>query len=378
MNKKTKYQHHNSDTWKVLYVNLEGSMAGAEQSLLLIVRFMPKTIQISAACPSGPLTEKLNSLGIKTYRISSPPRKFNLSAVWLFYLAIVNIQLFVLIFKVRPQIIHANGTKAVLAATLAKVLTPAKLIWHMRDLRCAKWQVKICGCLSSKVIAVSRAVKIRLTKLGVKPKLIEVIYNGIDPDSIKISKKNQSEPVTFANIGQFVPWKKQLIFIEAAEKYLQQGGKANFLLIGDDLFGRDSKYKQQLISRINTSPFAPNIRAIGWQNNLNPLWSKVDCLIHTADAEPFGRVIIEAMAHNITVIAAEVAGPAEIIDNGRTGFLFDPDDIDGLIAAMKTVSENRQLAHKLALNGRRDVISSFTAGKTAEEITRVYKELLAA
>jgi len=373
-----KNSEHAPDIIRVLCVNLEGSVAGAEQSLLLFVRFLSKNIQISAACPSGGLLEKLKSLGIKTYPIPSPPRKFNLTAAWFFYLAVVNIQLFIVVLRARPQIIHANSSKAVLAAALAKALSASKIIWHMRDLRISRLRAKICSCLSSKIIAVSRAVKIRLTELGIKPELIEVIYNGIDKEGLVINEKKKNDSITFANIGQFVPWKKQHLFIEAAERFLQQGCNASFILIGDDLFARDEKYKQRLTNKVRTSPFAQRIKIIGWQDNLEPLWPKIDCLVHTADAEPFGRVLIEAMAHGIPVIAAAGGGPVEIIENGRTGLLFAPDDIEELLAAMKTVFKDGELRQNLAVNGRQHVISNFQACKTAEKIAGVYKELTAA
>ena len=373
-----KYREHNPDIIRVLCVNLEGSIAGAEQSFLLFVRFVPKTIQISVACPKGVLTEKLRNLGVRTYQIPSPPRKFNLPVIWLFYLAIVNIRLFLIVLKTRPQIIHANSTKAVLAVVLARVFAGSKLIWHMRDLRCSRLLAKICSCLSSKVIAVSRVVKNRLIGLGVNSELIEIIYNGIAADDIETRGKNQSGSVTFANIGQFVPWKKQFLFIEAAERFLQEDCNTGFILIGDDIFARDGRCKQELINRVRTSSFAQNIKIIGWQDNLDSFWPKIDCLVHTADTEPFGRVIIEAMAHGVPVIATAGGGPAEIITNGSTGLLFDPDDLEGLIWAMKTISQDKELAHNLAANGREHIVSNFQARKTAERIANVYEELMAA
>jgi glycosyltransferase involved in cell wall biosynthesis len=365
---------------KVLCVNLEGSISGAEQSLLLLVRFAPKSIQISAACPTGTLAERLRSLGVRTCKISAPPRKSNHLFIWFFYLAIVNLQLILIVFKVKPQIIHANNTKAVLAVVLAKTMTGKKLIWHMRDLRCSRLLARICRCLSAKVIVVSRTVKDKLIGLGVKAEFVEVIYNGIATDDLpaEIRESNASSIITFANIGQFVPWKKQLLFIEAAERFLTEGNKAGFILIGDDIFGRDSKYKKHLVDKIKASPFASNIKNIGWQDNMDSYWLQIDCLIHTADTEPFGRVIIEAMAYGVSVIAAAGCGPAEIIDNGKTALLFAPDDIEELFRAMKTISEDRELAHNLVRNAKDHIVSNFQASKTAEKISKVYEKLMVA
>ncbi|MHC5060704.1 MAG: glycosyltransferase family 4 protein [Planctomycetota bacterium] len=371
---------HNPAAIRVLCVNLEGSIAGAEQSLLLLIRFVPKSIQIFAACPAGVLAGKLSGLGVRTCNISAPPRKSNHLFIWLFYLAFVNLQLILIVFKTRPHIIHANNTKAVLATILPKVFAGSKLIWHMRDLRCSRLLAGICRCLSSKVIAVSKAVKEKLVGLGVKAKHIEVIYNGIATDDIpaEITKKDQSSSVIFANIGQFVPWKKQFLFIEAAERFLQDGSNAQFILIGDDIFARDGRHKKELINRARASPFAQNIKIIGWHDNLVSYWEQIDCLVHTADTEPFGRVIIEAMAHGVPVIAAADNGPAEIIADGKTGLLFAPDEIEELLGAMKRIYEDRELAHNLAVNARKHVICRFQAKHTAERIANVYEELIAA
>ncbi len=365
---------------RVLCVNLEGSISGAEQSFLLLVRLAPKSIQISVACPTGILTNRLRSLGVKTYKVSAPPRKFNHFFVWFFYLALVNLQLILIVFKAKPQIIHANSTKAVLGAILPRVFVGSKLIWHARDLKCSTCLAMLCGGVSSKVISVSKTVKDKLIGLGVKVELIEVIYNGIVADDIpaEIREKDQSSPITFANIGQFVPWKKQLLFIQAAERFLQDCPKAQFILIGDDIFGRDSRYKKEIINRVKKSPFVSNIKIIGWQDGLSSYWPKVDCLIHTADTEPFGRVIIEAMVHDVPVIAAAGSGPVEIITDKKTGLLFAPDDIEKLLWAMKTISQNRELAHNLAINARQHVVSNFQARKIAERISTVYEELIAA
>ena len=373
-----KYRKHGCGIIRVLYVNLEGSIAGAEQSLLLFVRFVSKTVKISVACPSGGLSEKLINLGVRTYQIFPPPRKFNIPVVQLFYLTAVNIRLLLIVLKARPQIIHANGTKAVLATALARIFVCKKLIWHMRDLRCSRLQAGISYCLSSKIIAVSKAVENKLTELKIKPQLIEVIYNGIDTGSIKPRQKNQNSPFIFANIGQFVPWKKQTTFVKAAEEFLREGSSAGFVLIGDDIFARNGRYKNELVNRVKMSPFSKNIKIISWQDGLDPFWSKIDCLVHTAHAEPFGRVIIEAMSNGVFVIAAADGGPSEIISDGNTGFVFVPDDIDGLIKAMKTVSGDRDLTQTLAENGRKHVISNFRAKRTAEKITKIYDELTAA
>jgi glycosyltransferase involved in cell wall biosynthesis len=66
--------------------------------------------------------------------------------------------------------------------------------------------------------------------------------------------------------------------------------------------------------------------------------------------EPFGRIIIEAYAHGVPVIAADRGGITEIVDHGRTGFLIDPDSPHTLWNAIRSVSQDAQLVAPMRLN----------------------------
>lgn len=150
------------------------------------------------------------------------------------------------------------------------------------------------------------------------------------------------------------------------------------MIIGDDIFGRDAKYKKELLSRVKITTCVDKIKFVGWHEDLEQLWDKVDCLVHTAGTEPFGRVIIEAMSHRIPVIAANSCGPSEIVQNGITGLLFEPGDVKDLISAMQKIAGDTKLAGKLAEAGHRYVASNFKAEDTADKITEIYKKVLTA
>jgi glycosyltransferase involved in cell wall biosynthesis len=175
-----------------------------------------------------------------------------------------------------------------------------------------------------------------------------------------------------------VPWKNQTGFIEAASRLARELPEARFLLVGDDIFGRDSRYKNDLLDRIKNSPIAEKVSFLGWQKQMECVWPKIDCLVHTAEREPFGRVVIEAMAHKVPVIAADRCGPAEIIRNGRTGILFEPGDVEQLTEAMLKIARDRTFAAAIAQGAERQVLSNFTADKTAAGIEQIYARVLAA
>jgi len=372
---------------RVLLVNLQGVIGGAERSLLLIVKHLRSQFLISVACPpASRLSEALASIGIKCHKLPRPPRYSCLSLSYIVYCLRTSFYLTRTILKARPDIIHANSIYAWPASVLAAVATRRKLVLHARDLANFGPLAKFCSRFSKKVIAVSNAVKDALIKQGVNPDKIEVVYNGIDGTCL-LPGENEKTPIAqsasekhsfvFAHVGQLVPWKNHIAFLKAASHAAPFVPTARFVFIGDDISGRDSAYKRHLLSYVENSAIAKRISFLGWQEDMNQVWPKINCLVHTTDREPFGRVIIEAMAHKVPVIAVDACGPSEIIQNGRAGILVSAGDIEELTEAMLKVALDAQLAKKLTAAAYDCVCSDFTADRTATRVRQIYEEVLA-
>jgi glycosyltransferase involved in cell wall biosynthesis len=366
---------------KVLFVNLEGRIGGAETSLLLLLRHLHKYFCISVACPGeSPLASRLSEGKITIVNLPKLPRQRCFQGIA--YFAITIFRMIRIVYRLRPKIIHANNFHAIVICVLPAFITGRKLLWHARDMSRFRLVSRICGFFCERIIAVSNSVKNLLIEQGINPTKIDVVYNGTKVNSISgqkaIKTKLNNGPIRFTNVGQFVPWKKQTLFVEAACLLTRKDVKAEFYIIGDDIFKRDYKYKVKLLNMIRNCAAPEKFTLLGWQGSMEEMWNKVDCLVHTADREPFGRVIIEAMAHKIPVIAVNDGGPREIIQNGETGILVNPDDAEALGEAMLRIAQNKELARRLAESGYERVISDFSAEKTAENIRRIYNEVLAA
>jgi glycosyltransferase involved in cell wall biosynthesis len=100
-------------------------------------------------------------------------------------------------------------------------------------------------------------------------------------------------------------------------------------------------------------------------------------LIHCADSEAFGWVLVEAMAEGVPVIAAKVDGPQEILEDGRAGILVAAGDVAGFAEALRRVVEDRAMAREFAEKGRRRVETLYSARAMAERVADVYRELVA-
>ena len=109
---------------------------------------------------------------------------------------------------------------------------------------------------------------------------------------------------------------------------------------------------------------------------MNQVWPKIDCLVHTAEREPFGRVIVEAMAHNVPVIAIDSCGPGEIINGGETGLLVQAGDVEGLSEAMIKITTDNELRTKLTQAAYLHATLNFTAERAAALIKEINDEVL--
>jgi glycosyltransferase involved in cell wall biosynthesis len=371
---------------RILFVNLEGRTAGAEKSLLLLVKHLKTEFILSAACPTdSPLSDALREIGIDCYVLPAVPRRYR--SVWsLAYWLRTAWRIVRIALKAKADIIHANSFKAAAASCPAAVLTGKKLIMHARDFSRGGFLFRLCSRHCAKIIAVSRAVKDNLAEQGTQADKVEVVYNGVDDTSAAARPPNNTTPggqhidnheFIFAQVGQLAPWKNHTLFLKAAACVAEALPGARFLLVGDDLFGRDSTYRRSLLGQIRNSGIAERVTLTGWQQNMQRVWPRIGCLVHTAEAEPFGRVIIEAMAHKVPVIAADAGGPREIIDGAKTGILVAAGDVEALTEAMLHVAQDRQAAKKLAEAGYQHALSNFTAGKTAAKVAEIYEKVLA-
>jgi glycosyltransferase involved in cell wall biosynthesis len=277
--------------------------------------------------------------------------------------------------RIRPDIIHANNFHAMAVTSLSCGLGESRLVWHARDLPRQGILTRWCIRRAKRIIAVSKAVKHRLVELGARNENVDVVYNGVDPITTDVpDMKTGSENITFSCVGQIVRWKNQDAFLDAADIVHKQYPKARFLLVGSNVFGRRDSYEAQLRRRIESQ--SSYVQHIGWQKDMNPIWRMTDCLVHTARMEPFGRVLIEAMAHGSPVVAFASGGPAEIVEDGQTGFLVPFGDVQGLSEAMLRLASNGDLATSMGQDARQRVEEHFSADKTAEGVMDVYRNVL--
>jgi glycosyltransferase involved in cell wall biosynthesis len=100
------------------------------------------------------------------------------------------------------------------------------------------------------------------------------------------------------------------------------------------------------------------------------------CILPSAQPEPFGGVVMEAMALGIPVIGTKIGGTVEQIEDGKTGFLVPPADPQAIAAAVAKLASAPERRRQMGLDGRKRVADQFNIGAMTTRIVAAYESLL--
>lgn len=233
------------------------------------------------------------------------------------------------------------------------------------------------------IIAISEASKKIIIEQN--PELSEkitVVHNGIDieqwQEQAKTESRNEYKRAIFGAlpnekiilcVAELHERKGQKYLIEAA-KILGDAGTLNFKLVfvGD---GPERKYYEKL-----ALPLGNKILFLGRKKEIAKLMTAADVFVLPSEREAFGLVLLEAAAAGIPIIASNVGGIPEIIDDGKTGILVPPENPKVLAEAINKLLKNPELAISLAHAAKSKVEMHFNAKTMAEKTAEVYDKAL--
>jgi len=375
----------------VLFLNHVSEVGGAEVSLLDTIACLdPGRFECRAVIPpGGRLAELLAERRVDTDFM--PLRRFRRTrspAVWADYtcsfLSVVP-RLVRLIKRTQIDVLHANSATAQIYGGPAARLAGVPSIWHHRDLidlgRIGHWLYRLC----SRVIAISDAVAQDLTAQGVEGEKLVTITNGVDfrrrgprgqRDSARTGMGLGPHHVVFTMIGQLTPWKRHHIFLEAAALISRQLADARFLVVGADLFEEHEDYRDHLENLARRLGLTSKVVFTGHCRDIVPVIEGSDVLVHPADREPFGRVIVEAMALGKPVVAIDACGPRQIIRHGVDGLLVPPEDTNALAEAALRLASDPGFASRLSRSGRERAVREFGLDNFRKRLEAMYDSVI--
>jgi glycosyltransferase involved in cell wall biosynthesis len=179
-----------------------------------------------------------------------------------------------------------------------------------------------------------------------------------------------------AIVGRLQPWKGQDVFVRAAAAVMQRIPDVRFMVVGGATMRGDREFDTALRREVRELGIGERAVFTGERHDIPDIMAAADVVVHASvDAEPFGLVVIEAMTAGRAVIAANAGGPAEIIEQEKSGLLTEPGNDAELAAAMRRVLSDSDLRRRLGRGAVERVESRFSFRRMADDLTCVLHEV---
>lgn len=373
---------------RILFLDQSGKLGGAELSLKDVAKFYQDNCLVGLFA-DGPFRQLLEQQQIPVQVLATQPLSVHKDSSLIQSLGSIG-ALVPLIAKVAKlaaeyDLIYTNTQKAFVVGAIASFLTRRPLVHHLRDILSAdhfsqtnrRLVVMLANRFASLVIANSKATQAAFVETGGQPDLIEVVYNGFEPERYQTSKADAAQIKQQLRLnGQFVvghfsrlsPWKGQHILLQALVRCPEN---VIAVFVGDAIFGED-EYVQQLHQQVEDLGLEQRVRFLGFRSDIGPLMAACDMIAHTSTApEPFGRVIIEAMLCGKPVVAAQAGGAVELVEDHKTGWLVPPNDSLKLAVVITACDNHPEQAATIAHRAQIRAKQRFHLEETNQQIAQL-------
>jgi len=226
---------------------------------------------------------------------------------------------------------------------------------------------------SEALVACSKALANRLgTISGISKDNIAVVYNGVATEDIATPARRQRmhRVVKLLNVATFEQKKGQDILLQATEELLGEGVPIQVTFVGRS--GPALKPLRDLAKSLNISG-AVRFETDVPHEMIGEYYSMADIFVLPSREEPFGIVLLEAGLAGLPVVATRVGGIPEIIKHGSDGLLVNPDDSTELASAIRSLIEQPEISHEIAIRLRLKVAANFSWHHAFEEYVKLAK-----
>lgn len=377
---------------RVLVIGHTAELGGAELALVRLCREMvgaADDIGLRALLLShGPLVDRLEAVGVPVDVLPAARdvvtvSRYGLSRGGLLQRArgIVRTQvaLWRLLRRSEVDVVHTTSLKAHLLASVPAVAAGHRLVWYAHD-RVARdylprpvvLLVRAFGRLPRAAIANSHATAATLGRAAV------VAYPGLDAEQVLdpgLPVPPRTGPPVVGIVGRVSPTKGQLELVRAVPRILRHRPDARFRVVGGALFGAED-YQATVRAEAERLGVAPHVEWAGAVPDTRAELDRMAVCVHASPVpEPFGQVVVEALARGVPVVATDAGGVPEILGRGpdALGALVPPGDVEALADAVLAVLEDLPAATLRADRARAGVAARFGVAVTAEIVSAVWR-----
>jgi glycosyltransferase involved in cell wall biosynthesis len=375
---------------RVVHVAGTGHRGGAEAVLRTIVKHLaPSEFSSLVVClQEGPLAGELAQLAPV---VTVPVGRFR----HLHRGARAVGRLRTLLAERRASVVHCHGTTAHLYGGLAARAAGVPNLFHVHDvpapLSSGQGLVEQVAFRvpAERVVAVSQFVADRLPR---RYRLrARVIPNGVDLDAREGAAASRGLDQTAIRrrfgwpagcplvvwCGRLQRWKGTHVFLEAAADVARLAPSVRFLVVGGTVFGLEPGYEIELRHLHRRLGLGDTLVFAGQQADVIPFLAAADLVVHSAvRPEPFGLVLLEAMALGTPIVAAAAGGVLELVEDGVSGVLVPPGDPARLARTIVDLLRDPARRARLGAAGQARVRAAFTAARMTRAVEALYREVV--
>ena len=174
-------------------------------------------------------------------------------------------------------------------------------------------------------------------------------------------------------VGRVEEGKGQHLLVQAVKQIEEQGIKVHATIIGPAM---NSDFERSLKKQVEDGGLTGNIHFYGSHSNPIEIMSAFDVVVLATKQETFGLVLIEAMRNGVAVIGTRAGGVPEIIDEGITGLMFEPEDATELTEKLLLLINDNGLCEKLAQAGKEKADRMFAQNSHYQQLVEFMQQML--
>jgi len=294
--------------------------------------------------------------------------------------------------RVQPDVIHAHYSRdlwQLVPAMKAVADVPLVFTKHIGTQRpkrdpLHRWLYRRVDY----AVAISRVIAQNLLATHPLPAAkVGVIYHGVDVAEFERARERREQVrrefgfgpdhLAIGIMGRLEPHKGHLEFIAMAERVAPVLPEARFLIVGGETVGEEEK-AERIRARWRSSPVRDRIVLAGFRSDVPAVLAAMDLFVFPSHAEAFGLVLIEAMAAGLPVVTSNCDGVLDVVEEGVTGWMVPPTDVDGLANHVLAVARDLQLRQKISRAAVEVARFKFSRERMVDEIVSLYTELFGA
>lgn len=291
------------------------------------------------------------------------------------------------VLRLRADVIHVNNGTEHLESNLVFLAFARRCVVHAHGAGRPSRLQRMFLNRAARVIAISDDVRRQLESGGVDPQRIVVVSNPValprsdscDPSAARARVRRQygvpDDALVFSIFGRIVRWKGHREFLLAAADVIRAVPNAYAMVVGGtaDL---DAGQLADLRRMARELDIERRVVFTGFVADVASHYHAADVAAHCSiEPEPFGLVIIEAMACGVPVVAANRGAPLEIITDGVDGLLVDPERTDQLAGVIEDLLQDRERRRILAEQARKMVLGRYDPDRYARRMEAIYLEV---